>query len=114
MTGMDIKTGQQVTGPASTSSEHAPVAPETQRYPSMAAPDAMQAADTTGQQQERLTAGRDAVAAAQASASAAETDRRGRYAADMASLGASYGDLLALPDLPDRSRTPTHQADASQ
>jgi hypothetical protein len=97
VSGMDIATGQQVTGPASTSSEHDPVAPESPRYPSMAAPDAGPVADTVGQQQERLSAGRDAATAAQAVASAAETDRRGGYEATVLPQGGAYGDEMTLP-----------------
>jgi len=99
MSGMDIATGQPLGGQASTSSERPPVAPDTQRYPAHPTPDAGPVADTTGQQQERLTAGRDAVAAAQAQAHAAEADRRAGYAADLAPMGASYGDEMTLPDV---------------
>jgi hypothetical protein len=106
MSGMDIKTGQQVSGPASTSSERAPVAPPTQRYPSRAIPDAGPVADTVGMQRERLSTGRAAVAAAQSQAHTADGERRGGYESAMLPLGASYGDQIVLPEVPAYSMPP--------
>jgi hypothetical protein len=44
--------------------------------------------------------------AAQAAGTAAENDRRAHYAADVLPLGASYGDALALPPVPDNATPP--------
>jgi hypothetical protein len=42
-------------------------------------------------------------AAAMAAGMAADADRRGRYAASMAPLGASAGDAMTLPPVPDNT-----------
>jgi hypothetical protein len=45
-------------------------------------------------------------AAAMSSGMAADADRRGRYAAGMAPLGASAGDQMDLPPVPDNALPP--------
>jgi hypothetical protein len=56
--------------------------------------------DTTGEYQQQRQAGVADVAAAMGPGMAAEHDRRDGYAADMAPMGASYGDEMALPEVP--------------
>jgi hypothetical protein len=53
--------------------------------------------DLAGERLSQLAASAAECAAAQATGMSADGDRRGRYAASMAPLGASAGDAMALP-----------------
>jgi hypothetical protein len=55
--------------------------------------------------------GRDTVAASVVTAVGNAEARYGELQSDTFGLGSVIGDLLPLPELPDRSRTTTHQAD---
>jgi hypothetical protein len=70
-------------------------------------------ADTVGMQQQRQSQGRQNVAAAQAAGQARESGRRAGYDADMAPLGASYGDLLPLPPVVSEISKHTGGTDAT-
>ena len=52
-------------------------------------------------------------AAAMAAAMSAESGRRGRYAADMSPLGASYGDEMTLPPVVSDTSKHTGGSDAT-
>lgn len=62
--------------------------------------------DLTGERLSQLASGEADARAAQSAAQGAENDRRGGYHADILPLGAEYGDLLALPVLPDNAVPP--------
>jgi hypothetical protein len=55
--------------------------------------------------------GRDIVSATVMGAVASAEARYGELASDTYGQGSHIGDVPQLPDLPDRSRTTTHQAD---
>jgi hypothetical protein len=63
---------------------------------------AMQGAvfDTTGDQAGRLGGYESDIRAAQAAGMGAENDRRGHFHQDILPVGAAYGDLMALPEVP--------------
>jgi hypothetical protein len=92
----DIHTGSPAPANASTSSSAPPVAPQTPRWPSPA-PATVTSADTVTPQTERLAQYTAAVAAAQSEGMTSALGRQHRLAADMAPLGASYGDEMTLP-----------------
>jgi hypothetical protein len=58
---------------------------------------------TTAMFGEQAAAGTADCAAAMSLGMGADSDRRGRYAASMSPLGASYGDALPLPEVPDNT-----------
>jgi hypothetical protein len=63
--------------------------------------------DLTGERLAQLAAGTADASAAMAAGMAADSDRRGRYATSMAPMGASYGDLLPLPEpVPEQVTSP--------
>jgi hypothetical protein len=80
--------------PIDTSATPAVVAP-TPRFPSGSEQGAVR--DATGERLSQLAASEAACAAAQAEGMSADADRRTGYAADMAPMGASYGDEMTLP-----------------
>jgi hypothetical protein len=55
--------------------------------------------DLTGERLSQLAAAEANISAAQTAGMSADGDRRGRYAASMAPLGASAGDAMTLPDV---------------
>jgi hypothetical protein len=76
------------------------LAPPTAIAPGQLTGPTVDAADTVGQQQERLSALEADCRAAQAAGMAAETDRRHHYGQDILPLGAAYGDAMDLPPVP--------------
>ena len=62
--------------------------------------------DTTGERLSQLATAEAAIGAAQSAGQVADADRRGRYEASMAPLGASYGDAMDLPPVPSASLPP--------
>jgi hypothetical protein len=64
--------------------------------------------DTTGEYQAQLRAGEGDVRAAQAAGMTAEHGRRDHYGSDVLPAGASYGDLMSLPPVPDNAVPPAN------
>ena len=56
--------------------------------------------DLTGERLSQLAASEAECAAAQSAGMSADSGRRAKYAADMAPMGASYGDEMTLPPVP--------------
>ena len=104
---MDIKSGQPETHetPLSLDSSATPavVAP-TPRFPSGNQQGAVR--DLAGERLSQLAASAAECAAAQSAGMAADSDRRGRYAAAMAPLGAGPTDEMALPVVPANAVPP--------
>jgi hypothetical protein len=76
----------------------------TPRYPSGTEQGGVR--DLTGERLSQLAESEAGCAAAQAYGMTADADRRGRYAASMAPLGASAGDAMDLPPVPDNALPP--------
>jgi hypothetical protein len=87
------------------------VAPPTPRFPGASGPADAESQvsgvrDLTGERLSQLAASEAEFAAAQALAQSVDGGRRGRLEADMAPLGASYGDLMPLPPVPEGATAP--------
>lgn len=102
---MDIATGKPEDHPVLQSSTIPATARPTETVGQLTGP-TIPARDAVGEYAAQMAAAEADCRAAQSAGMAAETGRRTSYAADMAPLGASYGDEMALPDVPANTVPP--------